>query len=98
MKLLAWPDHEYWDTLLQVFGTPQPGVTYIIDAREKLFVSLSLCRRILNSKHLTTTIGNSYKIFIVHARFSVIDCKRNERGDSNHTIYFKLNGLRWSLY
>ncbi len=27
--------------------------------------------------------------FIVCTRFSVRDCKRNERGDSNHTIYFE---------
>ena len=29
------------------------------------------------------------RTFKVCARFSVGACKRNERGDSNHTIYFK---------
>ncbi len=27
--VLAWPDHEFWDTLLASVGTPQPRVTYI---------------------------------------------------------------------
>ena len=48
--LLAWPDHEYWDTLL-VWDTPSLGAL-LKHVRAKSSLSLSLCRRILNSKHL----------------------------------------------
>ncbi len=36
--------------------------------------------------------------FIVRARFSVRDCKRNERGDSNHEIYFEWPKEKAGIY
>ena len=50
MIVLAWPDHEYWDTLL-VWDTPTLGDLHKRCAR-KLFV---ITQKNLDSKHLTST-------------------------------------------